>query len=57
MDVFSLTHEALLIIYSIIPKDLFIVILSIITVGIYYSFKERYEKNQTSKSGIAKKKT
>ena len=57
MDVFSLIYEALQIIYTIIPKELFIVILSIIIVGIYYSFKERDEKNKTPKSGFAKKQT
>ena len=57
MDVFSLIYEALQIIYTIIPKELFIVSLSIIIVGIYYSFKERDEKNKTPKSGFAKKKT
>ncbi len=57
MDVFSLIYEALQIIYTIIPKELFIVILGTIIVGIYYSFKERDEKNKTPKSGFAKKKT
>ena len=57
MDVFSLIYEALQIIYTIIPKELFIVILGTIIVGIYYSFKERDEKNNTPKSGFAKKKT
>ena len=48
MDVFSLIYEALQIIYAIIPKELFIIILGIIIVGIYQSFKERNEKKTKS---------
>jgi|TARA_B100000959_G_C14670059_1_gene496071 hypothetical protein len=48
MDVFNLIYKALQIIYVIIPKELFIVILGSIIVGIYYSFKERNEKKTKS---------
>ena len=54
MDVFNLIYEALQIIYAIIPKELFIIILGIIIVGIYQSFKEKNEK-KTKGNHIEKK--
>jgi len=39
MDVFSVIYEALQIIYAIIPKDLFIIILGCLLVGLFYTYK------------------